>query len=787
VNNLPVSRRPLLWWFGFFLLIVFIASQARFTNDLRTMLPTHDVKFTREMDFFTEQGAARIIALEAWPLNESVSDEVFHRALLDVVPIAEPLGARPLRSGSAEGIAKLANTAYAHLPDITPRARLDALIPQMETNALSERLSALKKRAEDPNDSFVATVARRDLLALSATPMQLLAFGPPGTRQEGLLTLHPHDRHAILTLEVDFDPATMSRTFPLMAALETHAAAMRERGVHVEIIGGYRHFRDNIATVRYDLFASIPLSSMIIALILWSLLRSIPATLALHVPALFGMLGAIGAVVLAGRELPVPMLGIAACVLGVAVDYATHRLVALRAREDVRRPLFYSYLTTAGAFAVLLWSDVPAMQCVGLLIVGGLTMSLLSTLYLLPYLVPASFIHASRRDPWEPLSRRVLAWCHNHTRMNLAAAALISFMLFPGLIQLSVVSDIRRLDGSRPGAWEALDQFMARWGKLESSDYLVQPGTTLDDALHKLGQSRERLGLAPGLMETLLPSIAEQRQRRQAWNDFWTVQGPIFAHNLQQACQLQKMRFAGFAPCLARYAPITVEPNNTTADNWLTMDSWEGTPVQQRLSSFIQQTKTGWRVASALPNNDDPLRHQLSINNPEIQRYIAEAEKLDTGAWVAVRSHIGTYLVSVVQHDLRISGMIIAVVLLIIVSLMMRSLIRIMAVLLPPTLALLWTFGFMGWCGIELTPFTALAAAFIGGIGIDSAIFLCQPGQRATALSPVMAATLTTVAGVSTLLMASHPMIYSIGQTLTLGMTASLLACLLITPSLVRR
>jgi uncharacterized protein len=435
----------------------------------------------------------------------------------------------------------------------------------------------------------------------------------------------------------------------------------------------------------------------------------------------------------------------------------------------------------------LLWSDVPAMQCVGLLIVGGLTMSLLSTLYLLPYLVPASFIHASRRDPWEPLSRRVLAWCHNHTRMNLAAAALISFMLFPGLIQLSVVSDIRRLDGSRPGAWEALDQFMARWGKLESSDYLVQPGTTLDDALHKLGQSRERLGLAPGLMETLLPSIAEQRQRRQAWNDFWTVQGPIFAHNLQQACQLQKMRFAGFAPCLARYAPITVEPNNTTADNWLTMDSWEGTPVQQRLSSFIQQTKTGWRVASALPNNDDPLRHQLSINNPEIQRYIAEAEKLDTGAWVAVRSHIGTYLVSVVQHDLRISGMIIAVVLLIIVSLMMRSLIRIMAVLLPPTLALLWTFGFMGWCGIELTPFTALAAAFIGGIGIDSAIFLCQPGQRATALSPVMAATLTTVAGVSTLLMASHPMIYSIGQTLTLGMTASLLACLLITPSLVRR
>jgi predicted exporter len=93
----------------------------------------------------------------------------------------------------------------------------------------------------------------------------------------------------------------------------------------------------------------------------------------------------------------------------------------------------------------------------------------------------------------------------------------------------------------------------------------------------------------------------------------------------------------------------------------------------------------------------------------------------------------------------------------------------------------------MGWCGIELTPFSALGAAFVGGIGIDSAIFLSQPHRRATALSPVMAASLTTILGVSTLLLANHPMIFSIGITLVIGMSASLIACLLITPGIVRR
>jgi uncharacterized protein len=781
MSTTSVNRRQ--WWIWSLVLVVLLvlAANARFTNDLRSMLPTSDPHFTRELDFFTEQGAARILALEAWPNNSSVDAVAVHRELEAVVGVVAPYGAHPMRAGTPDAIAKLANLSYHWLPELTTDATLQSLLPQMTASALSERLAALKIRASDPQDAFVGSVARRDLLALSATPVQMMAFGPSGTQQQGLVTVHPDGQHALISLEVDFDAATMSRTNPLMEALDAHVADAATRGVHLEVIGGYRHFRDNISTVKHDLFASLPLSTLLIALLLWSLLRSVTATAVIHVPALFSMLGAVGAVVLSGRELPIPMLGFAACVLGVAVDYGTHRVIALRAGEDIRQPLIFSYITTAAAFAVLLFSDVPAMQCIGLLVIGGLTLSLFSTLWLLPTLIPAAALTQYKGDPWEPMSGRVLRWCTQHSRLNLMVAVVLTVLLMPGLWQIKVVEDIRRLDGSRPGAWAALDAFMGRWGKLESSDYLVTTDKTMDGALDKLAQSRTRLGLAPTMVEVLLPSVAEQQRRRVQWNTFWTTNGPQFATNLEAACREQKLRFSGFALCLERYAPIDV---NKRED--VTFSGWNETPVYARLASFVQETKGGWRVASTLPNNDDPLQHRLSINNPELRLLSERAEALDTGAWVAIRSRIGVYLVEVVQRDLGKRGIYIGMVLLVVVALLMRNVNRTIGVFLPPAVALIWTFGLMGWFHIEFTPFTVLGAAFIGGIGIDSAIFLSQPDRRATALSPVMAATLTTVAGVSTLLLANHPMIFSIGQTLFIGMTASLFACLLITPSIVR-
>ena len=88
--------------------------------------------------------------------------------------------------------------------------------------------------------------------------------------------------------------------------------------------------------------------------------------------------------------------------------------------------------------------------------------------------------------------------------------------------------------------------------------------------------------------------------------------------------------------------------------------------------------------------------------------------------------------------------------------------------------------------GVKLDPFAVLAAAFIGGIGIDSAVFLTH-SPRARTLSPVLVASFTTIVGMVSLLSAQHPTIYTLGRTLLIGMSCCLVACLLITPAVAQK
>ena len=102
----------------------------------------------------------------------------------------------------------------------------------------------------------------------------------------------------------------------------------------------------------------------------------------------------------------------------------------------------------------------------------------------------------------------------------------------------------------------------------------------------------------------------------------------------------------------------------------------------------------------------------------------------------------------------------------------------------PPGVALVWTFGLMGWCQVELTPFSVLVAAFVGGIGIDCAVFLAQPEDRHRLVTPVIGCIATAVAGTAVMLYARHPLLSGVGTMLTIGMVACLIASLMITPAI---
>jgi len=85
--------------------------------------------------------------------------------------------------------------------------------------------------------------------------------------------------------------------------------------------------------------------------------------------------------------------------------------------------------------------------------------------------------------------------------------------------------------------------------------------------------------------------------------------------------------------------------------------------------------------------------------------------------------------------------------------------------------------------GLPLTPFSLLAVTFVLGIGIDSAVFL---NAGSWSMSAILVAWLTTLLGTATLLLANHPVVWSLGVSLSIGMTAAFVAALLVTPALSR-
>lgn len=756
-----MGKRWLLLLAGVILVVLGIAGVRCLSQDLTGILPQNDPLLLREARYFAEQGTARILVVEARPRAGAGYPEA-KAALLALIPRLAPLGAKPPEAGSPESVARAISVVYAHLPELTTPATLEALAADLEPGALTRRLVALKERSSRADDLFAAGAGRQDPLALGAKPLIDLA-GPAGATPDGPLFRHADGRHGMLMLEVDFAPDAVVPAGRLVDAVQGFVAA----DVDLVAIGPYRHYVENARTIWNDLFATLPLCLALVAVILWTQLGTWRTVGVVHLPAFIGMAGALAGAgawsLLTGATMPLALVGFADGFLGIAVDYGNHVAAARRAGHRPIMPLVISYLTTAAAFSVLLTSAVPALQFLAAMVIAGLGTALAATLFVMPALLPPP----GGRDRWLVISGPLYDWCGRHPWRRLALAGLVTAATAPGLVYLHFEEDLRRYDGSAPQTWRDLESFTGRWaGGFEGGASLVASAPTLDAALTAVAAARDTVHLPPSAVERLLPSATEQTRRRQAWNAFWAAH-PDFAGDFQAACTAAGLRFSAFAPALALYGPVAVTRPAVT------LNDWQGTPVATALNLQVTHpVEGGWQVASPIAG---ATRSAVTAWNVQLA---------GAPAWIAHRGDFGARILGDLRDDLVRCGPWVLVVVILVIALTLRRWLLGLAVISPPTLALIWTFGFLGWLGQPLTPFSLLAAAFILGIGIDSAVFLAE--GDASAFSPVLAVWITTVVGVGSMATAVHPVLRAIGIALVVGMTAAFFASILVTPSLLR-
>ncbi len=122
-----------------------------------------------------------------------------------------------------------------------------------------------------------------------------------------------------------------------------------------------------------------------------------------------------------------------------------------------------------------------------------------------------------------------------------------------------------------------------------------------------------------------------------------------------------------------------------------------------------------------------------------------------------------------------------------------RSLICMMLALIPVGVGTIWLAGIMGWRGLPFNPANIMTLPLVAGIGVTSAIHILNRFQEERSPSilakstgkAVFISALTTVAGFGSLMVADHRGIESLGFIMSVGTLTCMIAALAFLPAVI--
>jgi len=531
------------------------------------------------------------------------------------------------------------------------------------------------------------------------------------------------------------------------------------------------------------------LSALLVISLLWLAYRSV-RTLALGlVPVGCGVLAGIAAVGAGFGYVHGVTLAFGVTMMGEAVDYAVYLFVQADGGRDPGRSAHWRQhlwpalrlgtATSIAGFAVLLLSGFPGLAQLGLFAIAGLVAAALATRYGLPLLVPRDFrmrdvsALGARLDACQ---QHLVRWRHWIWLPCLTAAAVIGWngnqIWQRELTALSPLPiETRQLDAA----------LRSDVGAPDVRYVVAVPARDRESALRGAEASVARLTplVQQGALSHVdaptrwLPSEATQRQRQAA-----LPSADELRSRLQRALRdlpLSPEKLQGFVDDVerARQAPL------------LTPESFAGTSLALALQSLLVEREAtvagepSW--LALLPLHGPPSG---SVDVAVIRAALAGAEVGGVAPLLLdMKAATDTMYVDYLREAAWLSGgAAIAIVLLLAVNL--RSLPRLVRVVLPLAAAVLCVVGGQLLAGVRLTLLHLVGLLLVVAVGSNYSLLLDQrsradPGSTAAdatrmLVSVALAAT-TTVMAFGVLAFSSVPVLSMIGSTVAPGVVLAFL------------
>lgn len=744
-------------------------------EDVSVMLPT-DEEVRRSMDFLQESDLSDKVVV-------SLGVEPEHGGLPELLSAVQQLRASlgpPLVTKIETGVSAATVTAgidevMARTPELVRPGELEALEERLDRDGVNGALRDGYRQLVRPGEMFTQKMLRADPLGLSGARLQTLqelseSIGYEVEIEQGSFVSRDR-QHALVLLETPVRITESEAGRELFAYLDQKLAAL-PHGITADVVAGHLHTISNEDIMRSDIVVALGAASLgFLALFLW--LYRDPRAITLFLLPVASVVVAIAISGLVAGRLSGFVVGMGGVVAGIAIDYAIHVYMAIRAAggnvqivAEIARPLVTGALTTLGIFVAFLFSTVPGYQQLGLFSMASIAICVAFSLFVLPLLV------GGRDLPQVNRVSDVLRLSPGAERAAVVVWVGLVILGIASLGDLKVRTDLQQFDGTEEHILEAERSFERTWGGGVQPAVLVASGSNLDEALRQNELLYDAVVAESGpegfaSVAPIWPSRARRAENRTAWVSFWREgREERFRRLLEELGPGYGFSRAAFDPFFEGLYPV---------DRTGTSQRAVFPGVGER---FTRETDDGVQVFSFFPDEPEWLENvrQIAGEYP--------------GAFVVSRGGLGGALSRSVSREVRYLAGLAAIILPGLAFLLLRDLRLTLLSLVPVGTSLLAVLAIPAAVGWSLTAPAMIAAMIVVGLSIDYGIFMvyaCHQDLHAGTTSAVALSATSTLVATAALALSRHPVLFSVGMTMVTGISAGFASSLLVVPPLYDR
>jgi len=758
-----------------FLISVFRLFSASFNNDVEIMLPKN-AEFSKSLKFLRESNFSDKVVLSLHLKGEG-------KTMVDLIKAADQLknGLKlPFVMKIEEGITENevledVKEFLDYVPQVVSEEDLFSIKKEINPENVKERLKQGYKSMLSMNSIFMKYFIQNDPLGIKIKyliKMKDLAESigyQAQFKHEHFVSMNEKHVMLILSTSVPITDSVGSRK--LINYIREQIKLLPDY-IDVDIIGGHLHTISNEDILKKDITKTVFAVTFILLILLIIVFRSVRALLVFIIPVVAIVISMNIASMKMGALSPF-VVGLAAVIAGITVDYGIHIYLAMQAGgmekvNKVAKPILVGVFTTMGVFTSFFFSSIYGFQQFALLT----NLSIIISIFFYLFILPRLFYEKKERAPFAKMS-----FCNKYHILD-DRIIIFLWIIVVGVFvffsqNLTFSNDIRVYDGSSKNIFDAEEQFRKTWGADNECAMLVAQAGKREEVLKvnevlNMEMSKSFKNKEFSNIASVYPSKETRVENLLQWDLFWKNKHEeelkILLREQGNDYGYSEDAFKPFFDSLY----ISQEEDTKLADPKL---------LDQAKKRFFQKTKSGYYAITYFPDKKVLVDKARKISSKMADTFIIS------------RNSMAKSISESAGQEVKKLSWIAGLLIVILTILLLKSIRLTLLALLPVVTSIFMIIGGFSLLGYSLNAPSMIAVLVVVGLCIDYGVFMvydCKFKLEAGTFLAVTLSAATTIAGGSVLLLATHPVLFYVGVTMAIGIFSGYLTAAFVVPACYR-